>query len=291
MRIAFEFFFSAAQRLALQFALTSLSNVAVSHFGLHAEEPVQARYREVYAPDSTVRQWAVFVFFFNITQNFASQMLSGTAADQGSRDLTSTSTNVNIVALFMYSLYSASGGMGDDLVASRRIGGGVSPRRYIMWMLTTPSLLRAVALRARLSSLPQASTALERPVVGGGGGNVPDSPREPFSAPGSARSSASWQLVPWQSWFRNEQVANIASLGMYVTGFLGGARVGTVMHMGKSKVPLPSHVNVYVYLIIASKALPVFFRSPFLFFSVEGKCARGIVLFFLLRGKAWGAQQ
>jgi hypothetical protein len=216
---------AAVKRLALKFVLTTLSIQAVLFFGFG-----KARYREVYAHDSAVRMWAVVVFVFNFAQAFASQMLSG-SADHGTRDLVVTSTNVNIVALFMYSVYSAGGSTGDDLAASRRVGGGVSPRMYIMWTLTTPSLIRAVALRARLSSVAQETT--ERPlpksgdmrVRGNGGGDrrshEPVSPRgSSYAAEGNSSPTAS--SPSWQSGFRDEKVANIASLAMYVTGFLGG---------------------------------------------------------------------
>jgi len=227
-RVALGFFTAAAKLLVLQFVLTCLSIQAVNFFGLNAEQDVQARYREVYADDSTIRLWAVVVFIFNIAQNFASQTLSG-SVDQGTRDLASASTNVNVVALFMYSVYSAGGGMGDDLVASWRVGGGISPRRYIMWTLCTPSLIRAVALRAHLSSVAQATTECPSPKsddMRGYSGRDQGS-REPVSPRGSlyaaeGNSSPTSSSSSWQSRFRDEKVANIASLAMYVTGFLGG---------------------------------------------------------------------
>jgi bacteriorhodopsin len=79
-------------------------------------------------------------------------MTMGTG-DHESRDLLTSAVSVNVVALFMFSLYSANGGIGSDLMASQQAGGGISPRRYIMWILTTPSLIHAVALRSRLSSV------------------------------------------------------------------------------------------------------------------------------------------
>jgi len=219
---------AAAKLLALQFVLTRLSMQAVHFFGINAEQDVQARYREVYADDITVRLLAVVVFIFNIAQNFASQILTG-SVDQGTRDLASTSTNVNVVALFMYSVYFAGGGMGDDLVASWRVGGGISPRRHIMWTLCTPSLIRAVALRAHLSSVTQATTECPSPKsddMRGYGGRDQES-REPVSPRGSSYaaegdSSPTASSSSWQSRFWDERVANIASLVMYVTGFLGG---------------------------------------------------------------------
>ena len=141
------------------------------------------------------------------------------------------STNINIVALFMYSVYSAGGSMGKDLMASRRVGGGVSPRSYIMRILTTPSLIRAVTLRARLSSVAQETTECPLPKSGdmrmrGYGGGDRGS-REPVSPRGSSytaegNSSPTASSSSWQSGIWDEKVANIASLAMYVTGFLGG---------------------------------------------------------------------
>lgn len=108
-KVALGFFLASGKRLALQFVLTKALGWVLSHYTLHAEEHVQDRYREVYADDSAVRQWAVVVFVFNITQNLASQMLTGCVDEESRRDLAGTSCSVNVVALFMYSFYSAHG--------------------------------------------------------------------------------------------------------------------------------------------------------------------------------------
>mmetsp|Transcript_10622 Transcript_10622/g.17037 ORF Transcript_10622/g.17037 Transcript_10622/m.17037 type:complete len:1013 (+) Transcript_10622:172-3210(+) len=183
---------AAVKRLALKFVLTTLSVQAVLFFGFG-----KARYREVYAHDSAVRMWAVVVFVFNFAQAFASQMLSG-SADHGTRDLVITSTNVNIVALFMYSVYSAGGSTGDDL--------------------------SSVAQETTERPLPKSG---DMRVRGNGGGDrrshEPVSPRgSSYAAEGNSSPTAS--SPSWQSGFRDEKVANIASLAMYVTGFLGIAR-------------------------------------------------------------------
>lgn len=125
-------------------------------------------------------------------------------------------------------------------MASARAGGGVSGTRYIMWALTTPSLIRAVAIRARLSSdvLPLTVEKTRRLSgggsgdgkggEGGGGGRGGDyDGRDESASDGEGDMSSSdkqpWHSAAWQSKFQDESVANMASHGMYVSGFLGRA--------------------------------------------------------------------
>mmetsp|Transcript_35367 Transcript_35367/g.88457 ORF Transcript_35367/g.88457 Transcript_35367/m.88457 type:complete len:1558 (-) Transcript_35367:178-4851(-) len=227
-RIALGLFPAVAKQLALQYVLTKVVGAGISHFGLHAEEDVRARYNnEVYAEGSTIRLSAVIVFVFNIAQNFASQMTMS-PADTESRDLANSACTVNVVALFMFSLYSAAGGIGSDLVASQQAGGGISPRRYIMWILTTPSLIHAVGIRSRLSHV--ASEERRARPDSEGDNVVPDFgiPTESSSKSLSTMDTSGDSLrsteLSLQSPFQDERVANIASLTMFVTGFLGIAR-------------------------------------------------------------------
>lgn len=225
-RIALGLFPAVAKQLALQYVLTKVVGAGISHFGLHAEEDVRARYNnEVYAEGSTIRLSAVIVFVFNIAQNFASQMTMS-PADTESRDLANSACTVNVVALFMFSLYSAAGGIGSDLVASQQAGGGISPRRYIMWILTTPSLIHAVGIRSRLSHV--ASEERRARPDSEGDNVVPDfgipteSSSKSLSSMDTSGDSLKSTESSLQSPFQDERVANIASLTMFVTGFLGG---------------------------------------------------------------------
>eukprot|EP00740_Mantoniella_antarctica_P014056 CAMPEP_0181388022 /NCGR_PEP_ID=MMETSP1106-20121128/24060_1 /TAXON_ID=81844 /ORGANISM="Mantoniella antarctica, Strain SL-175" /LENGTH=367 /DNA_ID=CAMNT_0023508499 /DNA_START=65 /DNA_END=1164 /DNA_ORIENTATION=- len=199
VRITLGMLAAVAKKLALQYVLTKVVGAGISRFGLQADEEVRTRYAtEVYAEDSMVRVCAVIVLVFNIAQNFASQITMWNA-DQESR----------------------------DLVASQRVGGGVNSRRYIMWILTTPSLTHAVALRSRLSRVTSAERRrVRRRVRGDSGGDHVDSesvsPRESSGMAVDGDSLLSSES--WQSSFQDELVANIASLTMFVTGFLGTAR-------------------------------------------------------------------
>eukprot|EP00740_Mantoniella_antarctica_P001765 CAMPEP_0181355582 /NCGR_PEP_ID=MMETSP1106-20121128/3979_1 /TAXON_ID=81844 /ORGANISM="Mantoniella antarctica, Strain SL-175" /LENGTH=392 /DNA_ID=CAMNT_0023468337 /DNA_START=65 /DNA_END=1240 /DNA_ORIENTATION=- len=224
VRITLGMLAAVAKKLALQYVLTKVVGVGISRFGLRADEEVRTRYAtEVYAEDSMVRVCAVIVLVFNIAQNFATQITMW-SADQESRDLASSAFTVNVVVLFMFSFYSAD--IGSDLVASQRVGGGVNSRRYIMWILTTPSLTHAVALRSRLSRVTSAEGGDRRRVRGDSGGDHVDSesvsPRESSGMAVDGDSLLSSES--WQSSFQDELVANIASLTMFVTGFLGTAR-------------------------------------------------------------------
>jgi hypothetical protein len=222
VRITLGMLAAIAKKLALQYVLTKVVGAGISRFGLQAEEEVRTRYNtEVYAEDSMVRVCAVIVLVFNIAQNFASQITMWNA-DQESRDLASSALTVNVVALFMFSFYSAD--IGSDLVASQRVGGGVNSRRYIMWILTTPSLTHAVALRSRLSRVTSAERRrVRRRVRGDSGGDHVDSESvSPRESSGTAADGDSLRASEsWQSSFQDEHVANIASLTMFVTGFLG----------------------------------------------------------------------
>ena len=217
-------------------------------------------YREVYAADSTYRQWAVVLFLFNMTQNFASHMLSVVPDEKSRWDSVNTSLDVNAVALFMYAHFckegsgSWGGGAAVHLVASRRAGGGINTARYVMWTITTPSIIHQCVVRARKAN-GRGGAGAGGAGLGGGVEVNTSSFRSPSRAPsfssvseerhgegaegttGAAAAALSaaeaWKArfqdegvalssaEAWKARFQDEGLASAASLAMYVTGFLG----------------------------------------------------------------------